>query len=348
MLEKADRIYKQLIGNKPTLESLVLKITEHRSDKKGDEPSGAINNNTTTQNPVSAVQLAQVKVNKTIQMLAQQYCTECKTSFEELSKIIQKVLASRKELVTYERKHHDMGLPEKTSVFEDLQVASVPCVTNKCYGCATAATEHCLTLLRALALNKTTRQILCSYGLIPELVWNNLRKGNVHNQEDVRLLLCTLTRDNPEATEALCNILMTRITNSLDGNLNCTELGASIRHEIALLAAMVQKEDDCWELKLSCMMSLFLKACKNSRSPTVMQSVILPCLKILQSLMKIPEPVSAGGSKKSKEKSNSGKTSNAQKLAPLQAPVEVRKFLNKVPGHSFTGEYVKIIYYFLS
>lgn len=48
---------------------------------------------------------SQLKVNKTIQMLAQQYCNECKTSFEELSKIIQKVLVSRKELVAYDRKH---------------------------------------------------------------------------------------------------------------------------------------------------------------------------------------------------------------------------------------------------
>lgn len=83
-----------MIANKPTLESLVLRVTEHRSDKKGDEPAtttSSNNNNNTGQNAVSAVQLSQVKVNKTIQMLAQQYCTECKTSFEELSKIIQKV-----------------------------------------------------------------------------------------------------------------------------------------------------------------------------------------------------------------------------------------------------------------
>lgn len=52
---------------------------------------------------------------------------------------------------------------------------------------------------------------------------------------------------------------------------------------------MVQKEDECWELKLRCMMGLFLKACEGSKSPLVMESVILPCLKILQSLMKQPD-----------------------------------------------------------
>lgn len=113
---------------------------------------------------------------------------------------------------------------------------------------------------------------------------------------------------------------------------------------MALLAAMVQKEDDCWELKLSCMMSLFLKACEDAKSPTVMESVILPCLKILQSLMKMSEPstaaATAGNSKKSKDKSNAVKTAVAPKLKALQAPVEVRKFLTKTMDHSFTGKYL--------
>lgn len=101
LLEKADRVYKQLIANKPTLESLVLKISEHRSDKKPDEVPAA----SALANSIQQDSRNQVKVNKTIQMLAQQYCNECKTSFEELSKIIQKVLVSRKELVAYDRKH---------------------------------------------------------------------------------------------------------------------------------------------------------------------------------------------------------------------------------------------------
>lgn len=63
-----------------------------------------------------------LQVNKTIQMLAQQYCNECKTSFEELSKIIQRVLVSRKELVAYDRKHRDMEPPKATPL---LRVSNV-------------------------------------------------------------------------------------------------------------------------------------------------------------------------------------------------------------------------------
>lgn len=54
-----------------------------------------------------------------------------------------------------------------------------------------------------------------------------------------------VTRDNPEATEALCNLIMDRISLMLRGHGTY-----SVRPEIALLAALIQKEDSCWELKL--------------------------------------------------------------------------------------------------
>lgn len=43
-------------------------------------------------------------------------------------------------------------------------------------------------------------------------------------------------------------------------------------------------------------MQLFLMASKDNKSPMVMESVLLPCLKILQSLIKPDQP----GSKKNK------------------------------------------------
>ncbi|CAH1119052.1 unnamed protein product [Phaedon cochleariae] len=327
LLEKADRVYKQLIAIKPTLESLVLKISEHRSDKRPEEVVTTSNNSSNAAATTSTAG-AQLKVNKTIQLLGQQYCIECKTSFEELSKIIQKVLVSRKELVAYDRKHRDMELPKSTPVLGDTSV--IPRINNRCYGCSTSATEHCLTLLRALAHNPTTRQALCQEGLIQELVWNNLRKGTVHNQEEVRQLLCVLTKDNFSATEELCTLLMEKITLSLNGHVNSSDLGTSVRHEIALLAAMVQKEDECWELKLRCMMGLFLKACEDSRSPLVMESVILPCLKILQGLMRPSDSTN----KKNKDKENDV----TSKTTPLAGTtVDVHKFLDKDSHHTFDG-----------
>jgi E3 ubiquitin-protein ligase UBR4 len=69
-------------------------------------------------------------------------------------------------------------------------------------------------------------------------------------QEEVRQLLCLLTRDNPRSTEDLRTLLMDRISLTLRGHVASSDLPFAVRHEMALLAALVQKEDSCWEQKL--------------------------------------------------------------------------------------------------
>lgn len=94
-LEKADRCYRTLQTNKQILELLIQNITEHKLDRTLDE------------NVVGSV-ASSSHVNKVIQLLSQKYCIESKTQFEELCKIIQKVQACRRELVTYDRSQMDM------------------------------------------------------------------------------------------------------------------------------------------------------------------------------------------------------------------------------------------------
>ena len=56
---------------------------------------------------------------------------------------------------------------------------------------------------------------------------------------------------------------------------------------MALLAYTVHKEDACWEERLRCVMRLFLLSTREERtSPAVMECVTLPCLKILQGLVR--------------------------------------------------------------
>ncbi|KAG8222860.1 hypothetical protein J437_LFUL003505 [Ladona fulva] len=342
LLEKADRIYRQLVANKPTLEMLLLRISEHRSDRglDGDIATGGGSSGGALQasGGGAGATAGVTQVNRSIHLLAQRYCGECRISFEELSKIIQRVLACRRELVAYDRNQRELHTgkggtgggsrtPSATSsglgVAED-SASSVPAVVpvplpakpgGRCYGCAIAATEHCLTLLRALALEPRAREVLCAKGLVAELVENNLRRGSVQVQDEVRQLLCLLTRDNPIATEELRLLLMERISMALlrrsparaspspstattpEGGVDASEdtsaslapptadLPLAVRHEMALLSALVQMEDSCWEQKLRCVMQLFLLACKDSRSPVVMESIILPCLKILQGVI---------------------------------------------------------------
>ncbi|XP_032676900.1 protein purity of essence isoform X4 [Odontomachus brunneus] len=317
LLEKADRVYKTLISNKPTLEMLLIKISEHRLDR-GLEDGIQISGST--------------QVNRAIQLLAQRYCGECKTSFEELSKVIQRVLACRKELVAYDRNQRGQSSSQSSygmSVSDVTKDETIVSPVGRCYGCASAATEHCLTLLRALATNSVARDVLCKQGLIQELVEHNLRKGTVQMQEEVRQLLCLVTRDNVQSTKEICSLLTNRITLTLRGRVATPDLSIAVRHEMALLAALVQKEDSCWEQKLRCVMQLFLTACKESKSPVVMESIILPCLKILQGLIKPDQPVS----KKNKDKT-------MESLATIQPPegisIDVGKWISGDPKHSYS------------
>lgn len=123
-------------------------------------------------------------------------------------------------------------------------------IPGKCYGCASSAVEHCVTLLRALSTNTHYRLILCSQGLIRELVAYNLRHGSVRVRHDVRQLLCSLTRDNVKATSDLNSLLMEKIATALKGHVTSPDLAAAVRHEVALLASSLQKEDSCWEQRL--------------------------------------------------------------------------------------------------
>lgn len=76
-------------------------------DKTNEENSGTLT--TGTGSTSSTVPSGSTQVSKAIQSLAQRYCGEFKSSFEELSKIIQRVLACRRELVAYDRNQKEKG-----------------------------------------------------------------------------------------------------------------------------------------------------------------------------------------------------------------------------------------------
>lgn len=101
----------------------------------------------------------------------------------------QRVQASRRELVAYDRAQKEGGKKTLASPFALAAINSASSTSadegrstslhGRCYGCAAAATEHCITLLRALALNPNLRAGLCKQGLIQDLLEYNLRRGTV-------------------------------------------------------------------------------------------------------------------------------------------------------------------------
>lgn len=78
-------------------------------------------------------------------------------------------------------------------------------------------------------------------------------------------------------------------------------------------------------------------ASKDAKSPVVMESITLPCLKILQNIIKPGQPVS----KKNKDKSIDALAT----VVPLQGiHIDVQKWLQGDPKHSFKVIYFPISY----
>ncbi|XP_077460740.1 E3 ubiquitin-protein ligase UBR4 isoform X2 [Stigmatopora argus] len=292
LLEKADRVYHQLMGHRPQLESLLSKVNEAAPEKPQDDTVAAAGLGTSSAN-----------VNRYIQQLAQEYSGDCKTSFDELSKIIQKVLASRKELLEYDLQQREAATKSSRSssshqpTFTASQYRALSVLgcghtsSNKCYGCASAVTGHCITLLRALATNPALRQILVLQGLIRELFEYNLRRGTAAMREEVRQLICLLTRDHPEATQQMNDLIIAKVSAALKGHWANPDLVSNLQYEMLLLTDSISKEGGCWELRLRCALSLFLMSV-NIKTPVVVENITLMCLKILQKLIKPPAPTS--------------------------------------------------------
>ena len=117
------------------------------------------------------LQSSESGVNKAIQAVAQLYCQSCKSCYQDLSKIIQSVLASRKELVTYDMKKLQTGVitsPSEPStpltpgegMSLSFPLTALPLSEGNCFGCASSTLEHCITILKALAFKAETRKIL--------------------------------------------------------------------------------------------------------------------------------------------------------------------------------------------
>lgn len=104
-------------------------------------------------------------------------------------------------------------------------------------------------------------------------------------QDEVRQLLCFLTRDNIETTENLCSLITSRVLKSLNDCIFSHYYEAGIRHEISLLASLMEIQDNLWEVRFKYIIKMFLKACKDSYSSVVMESIILPSLNIWYNLL---------------------------------------------------------------
>lgn len=317
LMEKADRVYKNIIQNKPTLELLLLRIhdqivPDYRLFDDGNGPEQSIgpmkphaHGSDLSLNANHAMGYTQLNssvpatypsnVNKAIQHLAQKYCVECKNLFEELSKISHRVLASRRELVEYDNRQLRRCLNAGSIVLSSANrrksrvYSSLSSGSGTCYGCASATVDHCVTLLKALATITQLKRHISNTGIIADLLNYNLRTGSNFICSEVRQLLSTLTQDDFESTAILNNLLLGKITSISEHNSQHIEIYHIVRHEFALLALTLSNDDQCWEQRVRCLIRVFILASK-IKNPLVMETLMIPCLSLILSIARPPSP----------------------------------------------------------
>ncbi|KAI1305185.1 E3 ubiquitin-protein ligase UBR4 [Halotydeus destructor] len=336
MLEKADRTYKNLLMLKPTLEVLLMRSQDHAYGmEKLPEETNSVYVAQSSQQVLSAAggALPSVYVNRAIQQIAHKYCYECKGAFDELSKMMQKILASRKELVDYDNRQREKYSSSVSSQRRaSVRVLSSPSsVSGRCYGCASATVEHCITLLKAMATLPKFRQVFCANGLLRELLDYSLHNNSSMLRSEARQLLCNISKDSLAATLELNNMIIDQISAALDtrSGRGRLDLGSSVRHCIALLICSLDPEDSCWEQRLRCLMQVFMMGI-SADSAIIQEAITLPCLRIIIKLVKPDSPTS----KRNKDKSVDALATVCPSGSGVVA-VDLNKWMTGEVDHSF-------------
>ncbi|XP_067929550.1 E3 ubiquitin-protein ligase UBR4-like [Watersipora subatra] len=328
-LDRADKTYGEIQNTRSTLERLIMQLSGTK----------------TTDVPLSTSS-GSGHVNKFIQQVALKYCDESRKLFEELSKAMQKVLMSRRELLEFDRKSSlqveitpsSASVSSQTQLLDQLRaeaelnedkLAARLSVTHRsssgCYGCLTATVNHCITLLHAL-----TTQSLATSGarLIEELVSHNLNSGPMMLRRDAMLLLCTLTKDDQEATTLLYDKLYQRITEAMEFCTSSASLATNIRSEMMVISLSVNSDVTLWEERMKTVIRLYSAALKTQKSH-VIEAVALSCLEIIKGQIISGRPTTP---------KHLGKT--LQDIADLRVSgdrpaVDVERWLEGGQGHTY-------------
>jgi E3 ubiquitin-protein ligase UBR4 len=190
------------------------------------------------------------------------YSRDCRLAFEELSKIVQKVMACQEELTHYDAQQIQFA-PKKSEIFATPGRVGA---NAACYGCLLASVELCILMLRALTgtpdlKRKVIEKIADSneFEILHELYENNLRYGPKRSRRRIRDLLVNLMRNSPKLTSMLNSMMIERVTSALgDQRSLMAGLGRLVQPDMDLLQASIRLSDECWELRIQCIFRLFL------------------------------------------------------------------------------------------
>ena len=168
LLTKCDSQYRALQLHRNSIETMLLALQRNDKDlmpggKASDGAAagfalpGAVANNAANVNPA-------------IQAVAYRYSVECKHVVQSMVQHIQKINACRKLLKAYDRRQTrttpSVEFQSKSFVYGEPTGKTQNC----CFGCATAASQYCVRMLRVIAKVKNQHYFNAYPGLVNELI----------------------------------------------------------------------------------------------------------------------------------------------------------------------------------
>ena len=96
------------------------------------------------------------------------YNKECRVASDALTKSVQSLQTTRRELVRYMRSRDEMQTQGPAAAAAG--VATTVVRPSRCYGCAVSFTGHCLTVLEHLAAD-SARGASCLRRALPSICW---------------------------------------------------------------------------------------------------------------------------------------------------------------------------------
>lgn len=157
---------------------------------------------------------------------------------------------------------------------------------RRCYGCMAASITQSLKLLQALITAGSPRDPF-DLSFLGFLLRLSQAAGSTTVKEQIRNALCFFVKDDPLATTQLTDMISSRVIKALDKE-SWSDLSFETSEEISMLASLLQMYDGCWEIKLRSLMKVFMSSLKRLQDPLGTDTGLLPCLKIIQSFIKIP------------------------------------------------------------
>ncbi|ODM96234.1 E3 ubiquitin-protein ligase UBR4, partial [Orchesella cincta] len=242
---------------------------------------------------------------KNVQSLAYCYAIDCKNSYEELNRLMRKVGAYRKEMLKLDPTAYALDTMDNITF-------------RRCYGCMASSITLSLKLLQALITAGSPRDPF-DLSFLSFLLRLSQSAGSTALKEQVKNALCFFVKDDSLATSQLTDMINTRVIAALNKE-SWSDVSFETSEEISLLSSLLQMYDSCWEIKLKSLMKIFTHAVNRLRDPSVTETGLLPCLKIIHNFIRT--------------------TQSGEREKITVAPVEgvhanIRAWINGDPKYSF-------------